>query len=83
VPIHTLKEARELLDITQVQLDQRAGVREGTTWDIESGRNKRPAYETVTRLVRAIQRAGLKGVTAEALFPIPDDVTDESEAVAS
>jgi predicted transcriptional regulator len=77
VPIETLKQAREALDITQVQLDQLAGVRAGTTWEIESGRSKRPAFDTVTRIMRALNRSGLKGVTADTLFPVDD------EAVAS
>lgn len=69
----TLRHARELLgDLTQSALEDEAGVARGTVHDLEMGRNKRPSYETVTRVVRALRRLGLAGVTAEQLFPIAE-----------
>lgn len=72
-----LKDARRLVGLSQAQLDDLAGLRRGTTADIEQGRNNRPAHETVTRYVRAFRRKGLDGVTAEDLFPVPE-VPDET-----
>lgn len=68
----TLKEARELTALTQSALDRKAGIPSGTVHDIESGRNANPSYGIVARLVLALQAAGLKGVTAEAIFGVPD-----------
>jgi predicted transcriptional regulator len=73
-----LKTFREHLGISQIELDARAGIREGTTFDLESGRNKRPAHETVVRIVRAFHRSGMRGVTTDQIFHVPD-----GEAIAS
>lgn len=75
-----LKDARLLTGLSQAQLDDIAGVRRGTTADIEQGRNVRPAHETVTRYVRAFRRKGLEGLTAEALFPVPDVAMVDEQA---
>lgn len=78
-----LREARRLTKLSQLQLDELAGIPKGTVADLEQGRNKRPAFETVVRIVRAIRRRGLSGIEAEELFPVPDDSTadDAPEAV--
>jgi transcriptional regulator with XRE-family HTH domain len=68
-----LKDARELLGISQFELDREAGLTKGAVNDIEQGRNARPAYDTVVRIVRALRRRGLAGAEAEAIFPIADD----------
>jgi transcriptional regulator with XRE-family HTH domain len=82
--VMTLCQARELAGITQSELDRLAGLRKGTTQQIEAGRNKRPAYETVVRITRGLRRAGLAGISAEKIFPIPDEqegaAPDESAA---
>jgi predicted transcriptional regulator len=74
----TLRDARELVGLSQVGLDDKAGLPRGTTFDLETGRNRRPAYDTVVCIVRALQRAGLKGASAERIFP----VSDRSEAAS-
>lgn len=74
MPHITLKDARELAGLAQVEVDRRAGLVKGTTHDIESGRVNKPSHETVTRIVRVLRDAGLTGVTAEQLFPVPDSV---------
>jgi len=68
-----LKQARDLAGFTRNRLAELAGTTTTTIYDLETGRNKRPAYETVVRLVRAFQDAGLKGITAEQLFPVDED----------
>lgn len=75
-----LKDARRLVGLSQAQLDDLAGVRRGTTADIEQGRNSRPAHETVTRYVRAFRRKGLEGLTAEELFPVPDTSEEDQQS---
>lgn len=60
----TLKEAREDARLSQAELDRRAGLRTGTTADIELGRNRRPAWEVVKRIADAL------GAQPEELFPI-------------
>lgn len=69
----TLKDARELIGISQLELDREAGLPKGTTNDIESGRNQRPGHHAVTLLVRALRRKGLVGADAERIFPVPGD----------
>lgn len=65
----TLQNAREALGWTPRKLDKAAGVPIGTTYDIESGRNKNPSWGIVSSLTAALQKAGLKGVTSDVLFP--------------
>ena len=62
-----LEEIRNQKGISQTDLDERAGLSRGTTNDIERGRNKRPAYETVVRLARALE------VQPEEIFPINNE----------
>lgn len=69
----TLKDARRLAGLTQAQLAAAAGLRLTTISDLELGRNRRPAHEIVVKVVRALQRNGLAGVTTDDLFPVPDD----------
>lgn len=68
----TLKEARELAGLSRAALAASAGTTTTTIYDIERGRNLRPSYETVMNIIRALQDAGLKGVTPEQLFPLPE-----------
>jgi len=67
----TLQEARELVKLSQSELDRRAGLPIGTTHDLENGRVDSPSWERVVRIVRALRRSGLKGVEGESLFPVP------------
>lgn len=73
----TLKDARELAGLTQSALERNAGLTTGTVHDIESGRNANPSYQTVACLVLALRDAGLKGLTAETLFPLPSRPSPE------
>ena len=68
----TLKDARRLTGLSQQKLATLAGVDDTTIYDLEAGRNRRPAYETVVLIVRALQRNGLPGITTDELFPVPD-----------
>lgn len=67
-----LREAREDARLSQAELDRRAGLRAGTTADIELGRNRRPAWAVVKRLSDAL------GVAPETLFPLSP--AEDSEA---
>lgn len=73
----TLKDARELVGLSQAALERNAGLTSGTVHDIESGRNANPSYQTVASVVAALRDAGLKGLTAEALFPLPNRSSSE------
>lgn len=75
-----LKEARRLTGLTQTRLAELAGLQQTTIYDLEAGRNRRPSHEAVTRIVRALQRSGLAGISAEELFPVPDDERTEASA---
>lgn len=68
-----IKTARKLAGLGQAKLAKLAGLDPNVIYDLESGRNKRPAHEIVVKIVRALQRNGLPGLTAEDLFPVPDD----------
>lgn len=72
----TLRQARELVGLTQVELARRAGVDHSTVSDLERGKNLRPSHELVVRLVRALKASGLQGITGEQLFPVPDQPRD-------
>ena len=78
----TLRSARELAGLSQAELERRAGLPTGTVHDLESGRIESPSWARVISIVRALQRAGLKGVTGEQLFPVPEPApqTERTEA---
>ena len=66
----TLLEARKLTGLTRQALADLADTNTTTIYDLETGRNKAPSHVIVVRLVRAFQKAGLRGLTAEDLFPV-------------
>lgn len=68
----TLREARELAGLSQRALADRARTTATTISDLETGKNERPAYELVMRIIGALQRSGLRGLTPEQLFPLDD-----------
>jgi predicted transcriptional regulator len=74
-----LRHYREVIGVTQQEVDRLGGLRPGTVQQIEAGRNKRPAYETVVGVVRGLRKAGLVNITAEQVFPMPE-VTEEQVA---
>lgn len=67
----TLRAVRETLGLTQSELDRRAGQPRGTVFALETGRNQNPSLAIAVAVTHALQRAGAKGITAEALF-VPD-----------
>lgn len=69
----TLVEARKLAGLTQHALAKLAGVKPSSIADYELGRVQRPSFDFVVRVVRALQKRGLGGLTADQLFPVPDD----------
>lgn len=72
-----LRKARQLAGINQGRLAELAGLDQGAISDIECGRNKRPAYEVVVKIIRGLKRAGLIGITADDVFPVPDERESE------
>lgn len=68
----TLEEARQLAGLSRAALAELAGTTGTTIYDIETGRNRRPSFDVVTRIVRALHRSGLRGITAEQLFPVDE-----------
>ena len=71
----TLSEARIALGWTQQRLEAESGVLRQTISAIERGSFERVSYESIAKLVQCLQRAGMKGLSAEALFPISTDRT--------
>ncbi len=69
----TLREARDLAGLTRDALAKAADTTTTTIYDLETGRNARPSHETVVRVVRALQRAGLAGLTSDQLFPVSEE----------
>lgn len=67
----TLAEARKALGWSPEQLAEQAGESASNVRDLEAGRNRRPAYVLVMRIVKALQRGGLAGITPEEIFPVP------------
>ncbi len=63
-----LVEARKRMGLNQSQLDDLAGLRRGTTHDIESGRSRFPRWDTVCKLARVL------GVDPNWLFPVETEV---------
>lgn len=68
----TLEQARKLLGWSQQRLADEAGVKQSAIFDLEAGRNSRPAYVLVMNVFRALQRGGLRGIDVEDIFPIPE-----------
>lgn len=75
----TIKAARTALGWTQTELADKSGVPQQRISLLERGRIERVSYRDVVLIVRAFRKAGLKGVTAEELFPVTDG-DDEGEA---
>lgn len=82
MPQLTLRQARELLGLSQQQLAERAGEKRSAIDDIENGRSKRPNYVLVMNVFRALQQAGLNGIRVEDIFPIDPLPENEPKAVA-
>lgn len=68
----TLTQARQLLGWNQTRLAKEAGEKISAIFDLESGRNLRPAYVLVMHIFHALQRGGLRGVAVEEIFPVPE-----------
>lgn len=66
----TLEEARKSVGWNRVELERRAGLKDGVIYDLETGRNRRPSWETVFKVTEALRAAGLKALTPEQIFPV-------------
>lgn len=65
-----LRQARLALGWSQPKLAAKSGVRQQTISELERDTIRRASHDSVVRIVTALQRAGLKGVTADDLFPV-------------
>lgn len=79
VPVITLTQARELLGWSQAKLADAAGEKVANIFDLENGRNRRPSFALVMRVVAALQRGGLTGIKPEDLFQV-DPLAPNEEA---
>lgn len=70
----TLEQARTLVKLSQGKLADASGVKKSAISDIETGRvePENVSHGTIVRLVRALQRHGLPGLSADELFPVRD-----------
>lgn len=59
-----LESIRKQKGLSQTQLDDAAGLRRGTTHDIEHERSSKPSWDTVARISRVL------GVQPEDIFPV-------------
>ena len=76
MPRMTLREARNILGLTQHQLAERAGVKRSAIDDFESGRVLRPAYTTVLNIFNSLQASGLRGLSLEDVFPLEPEAVE-------
>lgn len=70
----TLKQARELAGLTQRQLADLAGLKISSISDVENGRIQNPSHTFVKKVIRALHRRGLAGVTDDQIFPVDEAV---------
>lgn len=70
----TVREARRALGWTQMELAATSGVDQRHISALELNKIDAVSYVTVAKIVRAFHKAGLKGLTAEELFPIEERV---------
>jgi transcriptional regulator with XRE-family HTH domain len=61
-----LKTARRIARLTQQELAKRAGVDPALICRLEGGKGRRPSYETIVRIARALNLA------PDELFPVAD-----------
>lgn len=64
----TLKELRESMGLSQLELERRAKLTRGTVGQIETDKNQNPSIAVCLAIVDALRRSGAKGVDVEMLF---------------
>lgn len=69
----TLKDARLSLGWTQERLAAASGVVQQRISQLEKGQIRRISLEDTRKIMRALHRAGLKGLTDRELFPSPQE----------
>lgn len=74
----SLVDARGLVGWSQNQLADESGVKSTLISAVETGRTINPGYQSVMRIVIALQRGGLRGLKAEDIFAVPE--SDEVRA---
>lgn len=66
----TLKDARAALGWSQQKLEAESGVSQQQISRYETGEIERVGLDQAQRIVKALHRAGLKGLTLDDLFPV-------------
>ncbi len=69
-----LETARKAKGLTQTELDEKANLTRGTVSDIERGKNKKPAWETVCKIAAILERPPLE------IFPVELPEKDSTAA---
>lgn len=77
----TLREARKALGWTQQKLSAESKVPQQQISELELDQVDRVAYRSVMLILKAFHRAGLKGLSAEELFPV-DAAGEPAESTA-
>lgn len=65
----TLKDARKALGWTQQKLEAESGIKQQVISALETGDVQRVSLDAARDIVSTLQRAGLKGLTLDDLFP--------------
>lgn len=68
----SLVDARGLLGWSRTRLCEEASLRPSTLSEIETGHNNNPGYQTVMRIIVALQRGGLQGLKPEDIFAVTE-----------
>ncbi len=70
----TLKQTRDLVRASQQGLADAAGIDSNFIAKIEQGIVKRPAHETVVKVVRGLRKLGIAGISADQIeeFHVPE-----------
>jgi len=69
-----IRERRERLGMSQIELAARSGVKQSVISDIENNKTTRPRIDTVASIARAL------GCTVDDLIGDSDDTTSEKSA---
>lgn len=69
----TLKDARKALGWTQETLAAESSVVQQRISKLERGEIGRVSLDDTRKILRALHRAGLRGITADDLFPMAEE----------
>lgn len=73
-----LRAAREALGWTQQKLEAESGVVQQQISRLEKGEIGRVSLDDARKLLKALHRAGLKGLTSDDLFPESESLKERA-----